>query len=325
MDKKQAEKRIKELRKIVEYHAKKYYDEDGEKVIIYDRNHPPFIGVNKYIDKFGSDTNERITAEFIPEEFWNKMFDRWKQGNFENEDLVDIIKQVTGDDPQTIPGPLTQDTLDTWRTAIESKWESQGKIGTAVHAVSEFYFSKTGDIYNFENKMGDKGVAELTPMMQQYMETKNQYKDCILFYRLGDFYEMFFDDAKIAYFAQEHEWEDDTLTPFQVISNLYPEKDAKWIRSELAKAALIGEQTMQPIKTLSGGEQSKLKLAIVMLQRANVLILDEPTNHLDQEAKDSLLELLKKYPGTVIFVSHERAFLNELATKIFSIEELLIS
>lgn len=135
----------------------------------------------------------------------------------------------------------------------------------------------------------------------------------------------FVDDAKIAYFAQEHEWEDDTLTPFQVISNLYPEKDAKWIRSELAKAALTGEQTMQPIKTLSGGEQSKLKLAIVMLQRANVLILDEPTNHLDQEAKDSLLELLKKYPGTVIFVSHERAFLNELATKIFSIEELLIS
>ena len=82
---------------------------------------------------------------------------------------------------------------------------------------------------------------------------------------------------------------------------------------------------MQPIKTLSGGEQSKLKLAIVMLQRANVLILDEPTNHLDQEAKDSLLELLKKYPGTVIFVSHERKFLNELATQILDIEEILIS
>lgn len=149
----------------------KLYDDEGEKLIIYDKNHPPFIGVNKYIDKFGSDTNNRITAEFIPEEFWNKMFDRWKQGNFENEELVEIIKQVTGDDPQTIPGPLTQDTLDTWRKAIESKWESQGKIGTAVHAVSEFYFSKTGDVYNFENI--DQNVEEA------WNQFPNEYKDNI--------------------------------------------------------------------------------------------------------------------------------------------------
>ena len=134
----------------------------------------------------------------------------------------------------------------------------------------------------------------------------------------------FVDDAKIAYFAQEHEWDNGDLTPFELVSNYYPEKDSKWIRSELAKAALTGTQTLQPIKTLSGGEQSKLKLALMMLQRANVLILDEPTNHLDQEAKDSLLDILKRYPGTVIFVSHERSFVNSLATKIFNIEDLLV-
>ena len=134
----------------------------------------------------------------------------------------------------------------------------------------------------------------------------------------------FVDDAKIAYFAQEHEWDNGDLTPFELVSNYYPEKDAKWIRSELAKAALTGTQTLQPIKTLSGGEQSKLKLALMMLQRANFLILDEPTNHLDQEAKDSLLDILKRYPGTVIFVSHERSFVNSLATKIFNIEDLLV-
>ena len=134
----------------------------------------------------------------------------------------------------------------------------------------------------------------------------------------------FVDDAKYAYFSQEHEWANDNLTPFEMVSNEYPEKDAKWIRSELAKVALTGTQTMQPIKTLSGGEQSKLKLALMMLKRANVLILDEPTNHLDKAAKESLLECLKKYPGTVIFVSHERSFITELATKVFNIEDLLV-
>ena len=127
------------------------YSEDGEKVVIYDRNNPPFIGVNKYIDKYGAETNERLNAEFIPEEFWNKMFDRWNHNDFSNEDLIDIIKQVTGDDPTTMSGPFTQDILDKWKDAITSKWTAQGEIGTAVHAVSEFYFGKTGDVYNYES------------------------------------------------------------------------------------------------------------------------------------------------------------------------------
>ena len=70
--------------------------------------------------------------------------------------------------------------------------------------------------------------------------------------------------------------------------------------------------------------KSKLKLCKVMLKKANVLILDEPTNHLDKNARADLLNALKKYQGTVIFVSHEREFVNELATKIYNIEDLLM-
>ena len=141
------------------------YDDDGEKVVVYDRQHPPFIGVNKYVDRFGADSGERLNAEFIPEEYWTRMFDRWTRGQFTTDnqnnpnEIIDIIKQVTGDDPTTIPGPLTQDTMDTWRKAIESKWKAQGEIGTAVHAVSEFYFSKTGDSYNFESIDNDVDAA----------------------------------------------------------------------------------------------------------------------------------------------------------------------
>lgn len=135
------------------------YDYDGEKVVVYDREHPPFIGVNKYVDKYGAESGERLNAEFIPEEYWTRMFDRWNHGQFDDDSLVDIIKQVTGDDPTTIPGPLTQDTLNTWRKAIESKWKAQGEIGTSVHAVAEFYFGKTGDVYNFESIDSDVEAA----------------------------------------------------------------------------------------------------------------------------------------------------------------------
>lgn len=135
----------------------------------------------------------------------------------------------------------------------------------------------------------------------------------------------FVDDAMIAYFEQEHNFSDPNITPMQEIRNIYPLMDDKSVRGVLAKVGLTSFLATQPIKTLSGGEQSKLKLCKVMLQKANVLILDEPTNHLDKIAKEDLLKYLKQYPGTVIFVSHERDFINSLATQIFNIEDLLLS
>ncbi len=135
----------------------------------------------------------------------------------------------------------------------------------------------------------------------------------------------FVDNAKIAYFEQEHHFDNPNLTPLDEIQNIYPNKSNGEIRSLLAKCGLTKELAVSPIKNLSGGEQSKLKLCKVMLQKANVLILDEPTNHLDKIAKEDLLTALKKYGGTVIFVSHEKDFVDRLATKVYSIEELLIS
>ena len=135
----------------------------------------------------------------------------------------------------------------------------------------------------------------------------------------------FVENAKIAYFAQEHTWDDDNLTPLQEISNIYPHMLEKEIRSYLARAGLRGALAIQPIKTLSGGEQAKLKLCKMMLIKANLLIFDEPTNHLDANAKDGLIKALKNYPGTVILVTHEESFLKEVVTKVYSFEDLLLS
>lgn len=125
------------------------YDYDGDKVIVYDKKHPPFIGVNKYIDKFTDENGNPITADFRPEEYWPRIFKKWNEGDFDDA-TVEIIKQVTGEDPRIISRPLTKETLTTWQKAIESKWKTQGEIGTAVHAVSEYYFSKNGNSYNYE-------------------------------------------------------------------------------------------------------------------------------------------------------------------------------
>lgn len=133
----------------------------------------------------------------------------------------------------------------------------------------------------------------------------------------------FVEDALISYYEQDHNWDNPKESAMQLISNMYPQMSEKEIRSVLARCAITGPLALQPLETLSGGEQSKVKLCLVMLKKANVLILDEPTNHLDSLAKESLLESLQKYPGTVIFVSHERDFVDKLATKVFNIEDLL--
>jgi ATPase subunit of ABC transporter with duplicated ATPase domains len=135
----------------------------------------------------------------------------------------------------------------------------------------------------------------------------------------------FVDNAMIAYFSQEHTWDDDSITPLQEISNLYPKMEEKEIRSYLARSGLRGPLALQPIKTLSGGEQAKLKLCKMMLKKANILIFDEPTNHLDQNAKEGLVKALKSYPGTVIIVTHEQSFLKEVVTSVYDFEELLLS
>jgi ATPase subunit of ABC transporter with duplicated ATPase domains len=100
-------------------------------------------------------------------------------------------------------------------------------------------------------------------------------------------------------------------TPFDIVSKKFPEYDDPTIRKFLAMVSLRGKVAMQPISTLSGGEQSKVKLCILMLTKHNVLILDEPTNHLDADCKNVLRQQLIDYEGTVILISHELEFYSD--------------
>lgn len=128
----------------------------------------------------------------------------------------------------------------------------------------------------------------------------------------------------IGYFSQDLIWKDEDVTPLNYLGMLYPKCSDKDIRKMLSSVAIRSEHMMQKITTLSGGEQSKVKLAQIIMKPCNILILDEPTNHLDVESKSALTKALKKFEGTVILVSHEKAFYEAWADKIINIEKLII-
>lgn len=99
----------------------------------------------------------------------------------------------------------------------------------------------------------------------------------------------------------------------------YPNKPEKEIRTVLGNFLFSGDDVLKIVSTLSGGEKARLALAKLMMERANFLILDEPTNHLDLDSKEVLENALIDFPGTILFVSHDRYFINRLATKVFEL------
>ncbi|MDQ0228326.1 ABC transporter ATP-binding protein [Metabacillus niabensis] len=99
----------------------------------------------------------------------------------------------------------------------------------------------------------------------------------------------------------------------------YPTKTEKEIRTVLGNFLFSGDDVLKPVHSLSGGEKARLALSKLMLQNANFLILDEPTNHLDLDSKEILENALIDYPGTILFVSHDRYFINRIAMKVFEL------
>lgn len=125
--------------------------------------------------------------------------------------------------------------------------------------------------------------------------------------------------VQIGYYDQEHHVLHDNKTIFDEISDDYPSLNNTQIRNTLAAFQFTGDEVFQEISTLSGGEKGRVSLAKLMLSEANFLILDEPTNHLDIMSKEILEEALNNYSGTVLYVSHDRYFINQTATRILEL------
>ena len=125
--------------------------------------------------------------------------------------------------------------------------------------------------------------------------------------------------VKSGYYDQEHHVLHDEKTIFDEISDDYPRLNNTQIRNTLAAFQFTGDDVFKEIRTLSGGEKGRVSLAKLMLSEANFLILDEPTNHLDITSKEILEEALNNYSGTVLYVSHDRYFINQTASRILEL------
>ena len=123
------------------------------------------------------------------------------------------------------------------------------------------------------------------------------------------------------YYDQEHHVLDPDKTVFEEIQDTYPDMDNTKVRNVLAAFLFTGDDVFKLIKDLSGGEKGRVSLAKLMLSDANLLYLDEPTNHLDIISKEILEQAVSSYKGTVIYVSHDRYFINKTATRIMELKD----
>lgn len=125
----------------------------------------------------------------------------------------------------------------------------------------------------------------------------------------------------IGYYDQEHHVLHMDKSIFEEISDDYPDLTGTQIRNTLAAFLFTGDDVFKKIKSLSGGERGRVSLAKLMLSSSNFLILDEPTNHLDIQSKEILEQALNHYEGTVLYVSHDRFFINQTAHRILDLED----
>lgn len=126
-------------------------------------------------------------------------------------------------------------------------------------------------------------------------------------------------NVHIGYYDQEHHNLDDSNTLFEEITDAYPDMTNTKIRNTLAAFMFTGDDVFKMVGDLSGGEKGRLSLAKLMLSEANLIILDEPTNHLDMMSKEILENAINNYTGTVFYVSHDRYFINQTASRILEL------
>lgn len=207
------------------------------------------------------------------------------------------------------------DIDDAMKITLKPSCESGGDVLTATDLAKSFGEEKLFSGLNFEIKkgehvaiIGDNGTGKTTLLkIINGVETLDGGE-----IELGV-------KVHIGYYDQEHHVLHDEKTLFEEISDAYPTLNNTEIRNTLAAFLFTGDDVFKRIGDLSGGEKGRVSLAKLMLSDANFLILDEPTNHLDITSKEILENAIAGYQGTVLYVSHDRYFINKTATRILDL------
>ena len=220
------------------------------------------------------------------------------------EKLLDKMEKI--EKPDNLPAQM--------RLSLSPKKESGNDVLIVENLSKSFDFNLFNNI-SFDIKKGDKvaliganGIGKTT-LIKMIMEKTSIDNGSI---KLGS-------NVVIGYYDQEQQNLNLDKTIFDEISDTYPNLKNEEIRNALAVFVFTGDDVFKKISTLSGGEKGRVALAKIMLSNANFLILDEPTNHLDMVSKEILEDALKNYTGTCIYISHDRFFINNTATKVIEL------
>ena len=204
---------------------------------------------------------------------------------------------------------------DSMRISLRPRITSGNDVLTVEHLSKSFPSNPLFEDLNFSVKRGERvaiignngtGKTTILKILNQLLPAD---EGC---FHLGS-------KVHIGYYDQEHHVLHMEKTIFQEIQDDYPKLTNTEIRNLLAAFLFTGDDVFKLVSALSGGERGRVSLAKLMLSEANFLILDEPTNHLDITSKEILEEALNNYEGTVLYVSHDRYFINKTATRILEL------
>ena len=223
------------------------------------------------------------------------------------EKMLDKVERL--DKPDNLPQSM--------RLKLSPKRESGNDVLSVKELRKSFPDKQLFSDVSFEIKKGDKvaliganGTGKTTIIRAILGETDVDHGDI----KLGM-------NVFISYYDQGHQNIDSQKTLFDEISDAYPNLTSLEIRNALAAFIFIGDDVFKKVGMLSGGEQGRLSLAKIIQSGGNFLILDEPTNHLDIYSKEILEQALKNYTGTILYISHDRYFINSTATKVLELAD----
>ncbi|ASS75898.1 ABC transporter ATP-binding protein [Tumebacillus algifaecis] len=203
--------------------------------------------------------------------------------------------------------------------AMDLHWKLKDRSGERVVVIEEaaksygprLLFQGVSDVLTYGERVfliGDNGAGKST-LFKMILGRETADAGSV---RLGA-------RVEVGYLAQEEAPQDEEKTVLQYFKDEVRMEEGQ-ARGQLARFQFFGPDVFRLVKNLSGGEWSRLRLALLMFQKPNLLLLDEPTNHLDIVSREALEEALDEFPGTILVISHDRYFINRLADKIWALE-----
>lgn len=281
-----------------------------------------FGKLKKYVGNYSNflrqyeEDYEKNLKEYVSQQKDIKRLEEFVQKNIARASTSKMAKsrQKVLDKMEIIDNPRKDDKAANIEFRIK---EQSGRDVLIVNDLQVGYEEQVGQKYNFSVYKGDRiavvgknGIGKST-LIKTIAKKQKELGGNI----------QYGSKVSLGYYDQKQAEFESSKTILNELWDEYPLMKEAEVRTVLGRFLFRGDDVLKIVRDLSGGEKARLQLAKLMLEKNNLLILDEPTNHLDITSKQVLEEALEDYEGTILFVSHDRYFINKIANKVFDITE----